>query len=222
MDAYSLTCTPDELARHLGATVDATLAQPRAKCELAQGLPAVMNETSDEVQLLRWGLIPSWAIPSQQYNLTLAKAETLLEKEAYKVPFKRRRCLVPATGFYIKKRTHHGTACYYYTAASGEPFAMAGVWDKWRTQNNDDVISFSIIVCRANLKVKTSADYMPVILPVDAYPQWLSNELTPDLALLQSLLSPVLDSYLNCTLETPEAVAERLKLPLTYQPALQE
>lgn len=155
-----------------------------------QPIAVVANNGEHKVEFFHWGLIPSWAkdpkIGNQMIN---ARAETLAEKPSFKNAYKRRRCLVLADGFYEWKKEEGSTKTpMYIRLASGDPFAFAGLWEMWQTAE-DTILSCTIITTDPNDLMAQIHNRMPVILPPDAYQQWLDPaERSPDQ--LQSLLQP--------------------------------
>jgi putative SOS response-associated peptidase YedK len=113
-----------------------------------QGVLVISSEKPDAFDVYRWGLIPSWAkdpaIGNRMFN---ARAETLAERAAFKTPLKKRRCLIPADGFYewkqepgAKRKTK-----YLFQLASGEPFAFAGLWEVWHNPEGKPIHSCTLI-----------------------------------------------------------------------------
>ncbi len=157
---------------------------------------------------LRWGLVPYWAKDlSMGARLINARAETLATTPAFRDAFQRRRCLIPAGGFY-EWRKDGKTRTPYAVVPTDEPlFAFAGLWENWRdpsaraqdeaakgdpstsAQDAPRVRSCSIVTGAPNELLAPIHDRMPVILPRDAWPQWL-GEAPADAAALQALLKP--------------------------------
>jgi putative SOS response-associated peptidase YedK len=151
------------------------------------------------LESLRWGLVPSWAedlkIGDRMIN---ARAETLVEKPAYHRAFARRRCILPADGFYEwRALPKQGTAGVrkqpmFIHRRDGEPLAFAGLWDVWRDRGEPEaswVVSCVIVTTRANDVLAPIHDRMPVVLPEDAWTPWLDPE-EHDLDRLSTLLVP--------------------------------
>jgi putative SOS response-associated peptidase YedK len=156
-------------------------------------------ESGEERRLgtFRWGLVPFWAkdvkIGSRMIN---ARAEGLLDTSAFRRPFERRRCIVPADGFYEWEHTG-GTRKqpWYITRADGKPMALAGLWDSWRPVKGSDegkVRSCVIITGEPNATIARLHDRMPVLLPPEVWDLWL-DPTNDDVASLQSLLVPAPD-----------------------------
>ena len=155
-----------------------------------QSVLTVVREESNVARLMRWGLIPSWARDSSIGNKMInARSETVTEKPAFRAAFARRRCLVPADGFYEWRSERPRKRPMRITLASGEPFAFAGLWETWNTPEGDTVRSFTILTTSANDSLAPIHARMPVILTRDAEDIWLDHTIQ-DRALLSSLLVP--------------------------------
>ena len=130
--------------------------------------------------LLRWGLIPAWAkdasIGSRMIN---ARAETAAEKPAFRDAFRRRRCLIPATGFYEwEKRSDGSRQPWHITLEGGVPFAFAGLWDHWSAPDGSEVESCTIVTTGAAASIASIHERMPVILDAPDHSVWLAG--TPE------------------------------------------
>ncbi|MCG6197347.1 SOS response-associated peptidase, partial [Anoxybacillus sp. LAT_38] len=123
---------------------------------------------------LRWGLVPSWAwdekIGSKMIN---ARAETLREKPAFRRLFERKRCMIPADGFYEWKQMARGKQPMRITMRDGEPFAFAGLFDTWTAPDGHKLHTCTIITTRPNELVADIHDRMPVILRPEHESAWL-------------------------------------------------
>jgi putative SOS response-associated peptidase YedK len=142
----------------------------------------------------RWGLVPFWAKDTKVgAKMINARAEGLLDKPAYRRPFERRRCIIPADGFYEWERVSSTKKQpWYITRADGKPMAFAGLWESWRPVKDSDegkVRSCVIITGEPNEKVARLHDRMPVMLPPEAWDAWL-DPANDDVDALQSLLVP--------------------------------
>jgi len=141
-----------------------------------QSMPVVVSPDGNrEIEVMRWGLIPSWSKdPKTQSLLINARAETIQEKPSFRSSFKKRRCLVPADGFYEWTKRDSGKVPYWIHMTDEGLFAFAGIWSEWGKE--DDVIrSFSIITTEANSKLKSLHDRMPVIIGPENYDHWLDS-----------------------------------------------
>ncbi len=133
------------------------------------------------LDMLRWGLVPAWAkdidIGARMIN---ARAETVAEKPSFKAAFRRRRCLVTCDGFYEWQKTPAGKQPYRITLKGGEPFAFAGLWERWeKAADGKPIESFTIVTTEANAFLRPIHIRMPVILGSDDYDSWLDTEGTP-------------------------------------------
>ena len=155
-----------------------------------QMLPVITNENPDKVQLFRWGLVPHWsktiAIGSKMIN---ARAETLLEKPSFKSNLKNRRCLVLADGFYEWKKEGKDKIPTLIEKKNGGLITFAGLWDIWKDAEGREKKTFTIITTLPNSLMAPIHDRMPAILEGESRKKWLSENLTPDEAIL--LLKPV-------------------------------
>jgi putative SOS response-associated peptidase YedK len=143
-----------------------------------------------EFKQLHWGLIPSWAKDAGiGAKLINARAETVAEKPAFRSAFKHRRCLVIADGFYEWQRQQGKKQPFYFRLQDEQPFAFAGLWEKWRTAVNEEIISCTILTTAANELLQPIHERMPVILEPQDYDLWLNSQVqTPQT--LQQLLRP--------------------------------
>jgi putative SOS response-associated peptidase YedK len=155
-----------------------------------QNAPVILNDGDRILEELRWGLIPSWAKdPAIGNKLINARAETIMEKASFKRPFQSRRCLVPADGFYEWRftKTTKGKIPMRIRLKSQAPFAMAGLWERWKDAEGKELRTFTIITTDANEALQPIHNRMPVILKVKDEEAWLdpkaaSNHLTALLA----------------------------------------
>ena len=128
-----------------------------------------------EVALLHWGLIPSWskdaAMGARMFN---ARAETVADKPAFRAPFRRRRCLIPADGFFEWQKVDGVKQPYYiHPRDEQRAFALAGLWDHWQGADGSDVESCTILTTTANDLLRPLHDRMPVILDPADFDLWL-------------------------------------------------
>jgi putative SOS response-associated peptidase YedK len=161
-----------------------------------QNIPAILNESPDEVSLARWGLIPSWAKEEKtQYSMINARAETLLEKPAYKRLVQRKRCLIIADSFYEWKKVNGKKFPYRIMLRDDDLFAFAGLWDLWEKEGKS-IISCSIITTSPNKLCEKIHDRMPVILSPKFEKDWLSDiPIEKILGMLKSFESDAMKCY---------------------------
>jgi putative SOS response-associated peptidase YedK len=182
---FTLRSTPERLRQRFGLATAPDDLVPRYNIAPSQPVLVIPNRTRRLLRPARWGLIPNWAADaSVGHRMINARAETLTNRNAFRDAFERRRCLVPADGFYEWKRAGRGRAPFYIHRPDDEPFAFAGLWDVWRPPEGDPIASCTIITTAPNDLVAPLHDRMPVILAPEAYDAWLTpTPLAPDVLL---------------------------------------
>lgn len=172
---YRLSRRKQIIAEHFEA--DPFDWEPRYNIAPSQPVP-VIRQNADwkrELSLLRWGLIPSWATDASIGFKTInARSETITTTPSFSDPFRMRRCLIPADGFYEWKRNGKAKQPFCFEVGDGEMFAFAGLWDKWIDPQGKPVESCTIITTTPNSHLTDIHDRMPVILPSGAYASWLN------------------------------------------------
>jgi putative SOS response-associated peptidase YedK len=171
------------------------------------------------VEESRWGLIPIWAkepgIGSRMFN---ARAETLLEKTAFKALVGTRRCVVPASGFYEWQRTPTGKRPLYIYRTDGAPLALAGLYTFWRDPSTEEwVTSHSIVTCAPNEFMMPIHNRMPVILGRDKLAVWLDTA-AAELVDVLPILQPCPDHWLTCHAVSPLVNNARNDDPMLVEP----
>ena len=168
-------------------------ANLRTRYNLApsQDAAVVRSENGERrLSLLRWGLIPPWAPDANiGHRLINARAETAAVKPAFRAAFSKRRCLVPADGFYEWRREGAVRQPWLITRRDGAPMAFAGLWERWQVPEGtalrgslaerrpgEVVETFTILTTEANAALRTLHDRMPVILSAEAFGPWLAGE----------------------------------------------
>lgn len=189
---FTLTHDINAVAKAFNVEVPESLRTgPRYNVAPTQDVVTVMSNGSAHLDVLRWGLIPSWAkeesIGSKMIN---ARAETLAEKPSFKRLLRSRRCLVVADGFYEWKKEQGGKTPMYITLKNAEPFAFAGLWDTWKNADGEPVRTCTIITTEPNELVSTIHNRMPAILSSAEIEEWLDPEQHDEHALL-----PLLKAY---------------------------
>lgn len=194
---YVSATPPDQVAAFFGAGAPEVTLEPSYNVAPTDDVYAVLSDgTARHLDAFHWGLVPLWAkdpkIGSRMIN---ARAETLADKNAYKSAFRKRRCLLPADGFYEWRK--HPTEAkgkkqpFFIHRPDGEPFAFAGLWEVWRgpARDQEPLRSCTIITTGPNDVMRQIHDRMPVILPASAWDSWLDRD-NDDLDLLGKLLVP--------------------------------
>jgi putative SOS response-associated peptidase YedK len=149
--------------------------------------------------LVRWGLLPSWVKDPKTFTLLInARGESAAEKPAFRAAMKRRRCLIPADGFYEWQAAGERKRPFYVHAKSGAPLAFAGLWETWTGPNGEELETAAIVTTTANRTLKPIHDRMPVIVPPEAFDLWLDGaavDATTAAALIASAPDNLLEAY---------------------------
>jgi len=166
---------------------------PRYNIAPTQPVAAVRRVPGDgqrELVLLRWGLVPFWAKdPGIGARMINARSETVAEKPAFRAAFRRRRCLVPADGFYEWRRLERGKQPFYVRLRDERPFAFAGLWEHWEGPDETAIDSCTLLTTEPNDLIRPVHSRMPVILSPKDYDLWLDPGVQKA-ELLQPLLRP--------------------------------
>jgi len=192
---YTLAIDLKKLADRFGAPMPgdewATCASPRYNIAPTQAVIVVGDDGKRYIKEMLWGLIPSWAKdPTIGNRMINARVETLAEKAAFRAAPKKRRCIIPADGFYEWQKLGKVKQPVRIVLKSREPFGFAGLWEHWQSPEGEEVLSCTIVTTEANALLKAVHDRMPVILTQDAEAAWLN----PDTQDPEKLL-PLLKQY---------------------------
>ena len=152
------------------------MIMPRFNIAPTQPVVTILNRGRPATTFTQWGLIPSWSKdPRIAYKLVNARSETAHEKPSFRGSFRRKRCLLPADGYYEWK-TVTGTRVkqpVYYRLRGHPPFCLAGLWDEWHDAEGGLYITSTILTCRPNDLAQLVHARMPVILPPEHWGAWL-------------------------------------------------
>ncbi len=191
---YTLRAEPESIAREFALPEVPTL-RPAFNIAPDQPVPVVRfdpDEGARRLDFLTWGLIPSWADdPTIGDRLINARAETVADKPAFRPPFRIRRCLVVADGFYEWERQDGGKRPFFVHMKEDRPFAFAGLWEHY-DKGEEPIYSCTLLTTGANTVLAPIHDRMPVILPRSAYGLWLDPGMH-DPKQLEPLLVPYPD-----------------------------
>lgn len=171
---YSLICI-DDLGNRFRVHNPMIGARSKFNVAPASEMPVIVRKDSDEIALMRWGLVPHWTKePGSTPHPINARAESLAEKPRFAPLVKSRRCLVPASGFYEWKKDGKRKIPFYFHLP-GEPlFAFAGLYDAWHGPDGTNLLTYTIITCPANPLLADVHDRMPVILSRENEERWLA------------------------------------------------
>jgi len=171
---------------------------PRYNIAPTQTVPIITHEQRRALTWVRWGLIPSWAKdPSIGATLINARAETLEEKPSFRESFRRRRCLIPADGFYEWAKVGAQKKPHFIYRPGRALFAFAGLWDAWKNTQGEWVRSCTIITTEPNDLIRPLHHRMAVILNPEQAEDWLDEQASPQTlqTLLQTYPEEGLDLY---------------------------
>ena len=178
---FSLTANEAELNLRFELEGGTAPYVPRYNGAPTQLLTVITNQSPRQLSQLRWGLIPPWARDVSIGNKMInARAETITEKPSFRAPLLSRRCLVPSDGFYEWQQDEKKQP--YRIGVKNMPvFSMAGLWERWKSPEGEQVDTFCIITTAANDFMKTIHDRMPVILQLRDEKLWLSGSNLPEI-----------------------------------------
>lgn len=152
---------------------------PRYNIAPGQAIVTIPNKKPQRLTFTQWGLVPEWAdhpgIGSRLFN---ARAETLAEKNAFRHAFRRRRCLIPADGFYewATQAQSKNRQPWFFYMKDRRPFAFAGLWEEWCDREGGVLATSTIVTTHPNACVAPVHNRMPVILAQESFPAWLSPD----------------------------------------------
>ena len=190
---FTLTTELKQIAERFAAPLPpaAPTTKPRWNIAPTQSVIVVNDTGARQLVAMRWGLVPSWATdPSIGNRMINARAETIAEKPAFCVALKKRRCIIPADGFYEWQQTGKLKQPVRIVLKSREPFGFAGLWEQWTSPTGDDLLSCTIITTAANELLKAVHERMPVILSREDEVVWLDPKIQDPETLL-----PLLKQY---------------------------
>ena len=196
---YTLTSSP-QIVRALFCYEEQPNFPARYNIAPTQPIAIVcLRDGKRHFALMRWGLLPSWVKDPKAFSLLInARGESATEKPAFRAAMKRRRCLIPADGFYEWKVAAGRKRPFFIRAKSGAPFAFAGLWETWTGPDGEEVDTATIVTTNANRMLAALHDRMPVIVPPEAFELWLDNtNVDPKTAamLIQPAPEDLLEAY---------------------------
>lgn len=200
--------------------LDHSLVRPRYNIAPSQNVAAVVRDSEKQenrLGMLRWGLIPIWAKDmSIGYKMINARSETVHEKPAFKRLLKKRRCLIPASGFFEWKKTQGRKQPYHIRLKNNEVFSFAGLWDQWEYEG-EIVNSCTILTTRPNELMTDIHNRMPVILTKESEKIWLNEEID-HFGELKSLLAPYDSQQMIAYVVTPKVGSPKNEGPDLVKP----
>lgn len=202
------------------ATLRAIDFQPRFNIRPTQAVPTIRQHSDGtrEVVLAQWGLIPAWAETRTESSIN-ARSETLAKKPSFREAFKRRRCIIPARGFFeFESTSKHTTQKWHIFRPDNSLLAFAGLWEMWVDEDDNELETCVIITTRANGFMEVFHDRQPVILSPGTFAEWL-DPATTNGANLEHLFTPCPDDWLT---RNPVANIHKEDSPRCIQPVKQQ
>ncbi len=213
---FTLMIDAEELQAEYGLQAVPANHVPRYNIAPSQPIAVIKDWPARSLDWMRWGLVPQWAKdPAIGNSLINARAETAHEKPSFRAAFARRRCLIPADGFYEWQKAPMGkgpSTPYFFYAADHKPFAFAGLWELWQASDGSEIQTCTILTTSANSLVAPIHERMPVILSGSALGQWLAPAAT-------SSLSGLLKPY-PASLMSAHSVSAMVNSPFQDRPEL--
>jgi putative SOS response-associated peptidase YedK len=148
---------------------------PRFNIAPTQPIPVVFTENgTHHFRLMRWGLLPAWVKDPRTFTLLInARSETLLEKPAFKNAIKRRRCLVPADGYYEWHTADNRKRPYFIHRRDGQPMGFAGLTETWIGPNGEELDTVAIVTTAASADLSVLHHRVPVTIAPSDFDRWL-------------------------------------------------
>ncbi|MEB3194485.1 MAG: SOS response-associated peptidase [Cyanobacteriota bacterium] len=193
---YSLTTSIDRLLPHLKGPLPEGLVEHYApRPQVRPGEPVLLQRQEHgrlEVGLALWGLLPGWAKDPQGLRRPInARSETVGEKPFFRGPWRHRRALLPADGFYEWQRRADGSKQpWLFRPRSREPFWLGGLWERWIGADGGELDTAVILTTAPNDLLRRVHDRMPVVIPSGLEEAWLEEADGPALRALEPLLAP--------------------------------
>jgi putative SOS response-associated peptidase YedK len=176
---YEVHTPVEEIARIFGAQpeVEAAALPPRYNVAPTLRVPVVRTGRHGRaLEAMTWGLVPGWAKDLSGPKPVNARAETVFDKPMFRTAIRRRRCLLPADGFYEWQQRPGGKQPYHIGMADGQVFALGGIWEYWAREGQPALVSCAVIVTHANTLMASIHDRIPVVIDPRDYSAWLSAD----------------------------------------------
>jgi putative SOS response-associated peptidase YedK len=193
---YSLILPP-EAVRALFDYAEQPNFPPRYNIAPTQPVPVVIErDRQPRFLLMRWGFLPSWVKDPKDFPLVInVRGETIRQKPSFRAAFTRRRCLMPADGFYEWHKVGSDNRAYLFRRPDRGPFAFAAIWETWSSADGGEIDTVALVNSHANGLMSAIHHRCPVILAPGQFDAWLDPATTPDRA--EMLLKPPPDDALE-------------------------
>jgi putative SOS response-associated peptidase YedK len=188
---YEIHTPVEEIARVFAAQPDEEVRGMGARFNIAPSLrvPVVrQGQHGRALEAMTWGLVPSWARDLSGPKPVNARSETVFDKPMFRTAIRRRRCLLPADGFYEWQQRPGGKQPYHVGMADGSVFAMAGIWEYWAREGAAPRVSCAILVTGANELMSSIHERMPVIVAPEDHVAWLDPAIDDPIAVARMLV----------------------------------
>ncbi len=217
---YTLAADAEQLQTRFQFDTPMDEYTPSYNIAPSQEVLAVIRDAEvNRAGLLRWGLVPSWAKdPKVGYRMINARAESAAEKPSFRRAMRQRRCLILAAGYYEWQRHDGQKIPMYVRLRSREPFAFAGLWERWHGADDTTLVTCTILTTEANAWIQPIHHRMPVILDASQEALWLDRDVTEPEE-LESLLGPVASDILEAYAVSPQVNSARYNSPACILPA---
>jgi putative SOS response-associated peptidase YedK len=193
---FVITSSPDAIRRLFGYD-DRPNFPARYNVAPTQPVPVVILENgARQFRLMRWGLLPSWVEDPRKFALLInARAETVLEKPAFRTAMKRRRCLIPADGYYEWQASGSRKRPHFIHRLDGKPFGLAALAETWTGPNGEEMDTVAIVTAAAAPDMIALHHRVPVTLSPDKFDQWLDGNAIGDADAAALLIAPPAGSF---------------------------
>lgn len=214
---FTLTADPKAIQQAFDLDNITGELQPRYNIAPSQPVAVITNQNPKELTYLKWGLVPSWSKdPAIGNKMINARSETAAEKPSFRNAFKRRRCLIPANGFFEWTKQGKKKIPMYIHLEDNPVFAFAGLWEVWQSPDGSELQTCTILTTEPNDLIRPLHHRMAVILKPDTYDMWLSpNELPAD------VLMPLMTAYPQEKMRVYE-VSTQVNSPANDNPSVLE
>jgi len=167
--------SPPAALRQVFGYVDQPNFPPRHNIAPTQPIPVVIVENGiRHFRLMRWGLLPAWVKDPRKFTLLInARSETVLERPAFKNAIKRRRCLIPADGYFEWQASEMRKRPHFVHRRDGAPMGLAGLAETWIGPNGEELDTVAIVTAPARADLASLHDRVPVTIGADDFDRWL-------------------------------------------------
>ncbi len=195
---FSFATNKEKVQKDFKGIVIKTMPAPSYNIAPTQSACVITDKNPKALQPMRWGLIPHWAKNEKSSNnLINARSEGIMTKPSFRIPIRKKRCIVIADSFYEFKKQGTKKIPFRITNKNEKLLALGGIWDVWKSPSGIEIFSFSIITTAPNKEMETVHDRMPLILPTpEIQSKWLSDiDLDTTVSLMQKLPDGSLEMY---------------------------